>query len=266
MTFGPLVDADWLGERLREPGLVVVDTRWRLGEPGAGEREYLRGHVPGARFLDVDRDLAAPPGPAGRHPLPDPADFERAARRAGIDADSHVVAYDDADLGGAARLWWLLRHFGHAAAAVLDGGLAAWTAAGGKLEKGPPTSHGPGDFHALVRGDDVATAEELLTGGVRLLDARSPERFRGETEPVDPVAGHIPGAQNVPFASLAPGGRHLPAGELRERLGEEPFAAYCGSGVSACTLLLAAEIAGVAGARLYPGSWSEWSGRGLPAE
>lgn len=266
MAFGPLVDASWLRERLGQPGLVVVDTRWRLGAPGAAELEYEKGQVPGAAFLDVDRDLAGPPGAAGRHPLPDAAEFERAARAAGIGAASHVVAYDDAEVGGAARLWWLLRHFGHDDVAVLDGGLAAWTAAGGALETGPGTKPAPGDFTAHPPGDDVATAEELLAGGVRTLDARAPERYRGEVEPVDPVAGHIPGAENVPFASLAPGGRYLPPGELRERLGDGDFVAYCGSGVTACTLLLAAEMAGVPGARLYAGSWSEWVGRGLPSE
>ena len=265
MAFGPLVEASWLRERLGEPGLVVVDTRWRLGAPGAGELEYAQGHVPGAAFLDVDRDLAGPPGAAGRHPLPGAADFERAARAAGIGAASRVVAYDDAEMGGAARLWWLLRHFGHGAAAVLDGGLDAWTAAGGELEPGRP-SRTPGEFKARPPADDVADAEDLLAGGVRLLDARAPERYRGEVEPVDPVAGHIPGAENVPYASLAPGGRYLPPDDLRERLGDREFVAYCGSGVTACTLVLAAEAAGVPGARLYPGSWSEWAGRGLPAE
>ena len=263
----PLVDAAWLREHFDE--VVVVDCSWRLGEPGGGERSHLDGHIPGAAFLDVDRDLSAPPGAGGRHPLPSAAAFEAAARRAGIGADSFVVAYDDAELGGAARMWWLLRHFGHERAAVLDGGLEAWVEAGGELEseKGmvdrrvrpvrPP-------FVARARVGDAVAAEELE--GLRLLDARAPERFRGEVEPIDPVAGHIPGARNVPFASVAPAGRFLPPNELRERLGDEPFVAYCGSGVSSCVLLLGAEAAGIGGARLYPGSWSEWSGRGLPAE
>jgi thiosulfate/3-mercaptopyruvate sulfurtransferase len=188
-----------------------------------------------------------------------------------------VVAYDESGEGGAARLWWLLRHFGHDDAAVLDGGLAAWREAGGRLRAGSEQVE-PGDFAARPREGDTVSAEEIAeaaegrrAGGAgagpaagvpfRLLDARAPERFRGEVEPIDPVAGHIPGAANVPFAEIAPRGRFLPEVELRERLGEDPFVAYCGSGVTACTLVLAGELAGVEG-RLYPGSWSEWCRRG----
>ena len=255
----PLVDAAWLREHLDDPELAVVDCRWTLGEPGAGERDYLAGHVPGAAFLDVDRDLSAPAGEGGRHPLPATAAFEASARRAGISEDSIVVAYGE----GAARLWWLLRHFGHDAAAVLDGGLAAW---------GAPLSAGPeeiktGDFRARPRQDDTATAEEILEGGaVVLLDARAPARYRGEVEPIDPVAGHIPGARNLPFEDVAPGGRFLSPEELRERLPVGGLVAYCGSGITSCTLVLAAEIAGAGPARLYPGSWSEWCARGLQVE
>jgi thiosulfate/3-mercaptopyruvate sulfurtransferase len=253
---GPLVDPAWLRDRLAEPGLVVVDCRWRLGEPGAGERDWLDGHIPGAAFLDVDRDLSAPPGEGGRHPLPAAAEFEAAARRAGIGGSSAVVAYDEAGGGGAARLWWLLRHFGHPAVAVLDGGLRAWRADGGPLRGGRETIR-PGDFEARPVEGDIATAEDVLGGGIRVVDARAPERFRGEVEPIDPVAGHVPGAVNVPFAEVAPDGRFLPAAELRERLGDADLVAYCGSGITSCTLVLAAELAGL-GARLYPGSWSEW--------
>lgn len=300
MSFGPLVEAGWLLSRLGEPGLAVVDCRWRLGEPDAGARLYADGHLPGAAFLDVERDLSGPPGPAGRHPLPDAAGFERAARRTGIGAGSRVVAYDDGALGGAARLWWLLRHFGHEEAAVLDGGIAAWTGAGGELERGeaegadaagpgtdaasrrgePAAAGGDGGarggapFVARPRRDDVATADELLSRhgepAVALIDARAPERYRGEVEPVDPAPGHVPGARNVPFAELAPEGRFRPPEELRERLAAAgareggELVAYCGSGVTACTVLVATEAAGLRGARLYPGSWSEWSRRGLP--
>jgi thiosulfate/3-mercaptopyruvate sulfurtransferase len=243
---GPLVDEAWLRERLGDPRLRVVDCRWRLGEPGAGEREYLAGHIPGAAFLDVDADLAAPSGAGGRHPLPAATDFQAAARRAGIAGSSLVVAYGE----GAARLWWLLRHFGHEDAAVLE----AWN---GPWRPGAETITA-GDFTARPRDDDTVMPEEFLEGDHVLVDARAPERFRGEIEPVDPVAGHIPGALNVPFEELAPGGRLLPGEELRERLPEGEFVAYCGSGITSCTLLLAAEIAGVGPARLYPGSWSEW--------
>jgi thiosulfate/3-mercaptopyruvate sulfurtransferase len=265
-AFGPLVEPDWLRARLGEPGLVVVDCRYVLGQPGAGRPKWLEGHVPGAAFLDVDAELAAEPGERGRHPLPAAAGFEAAARRAGIGATSRVVAYDEAGEGGAVRLWWLLRHFGHAEAGVLNGGLAAWREQGGELEPGEPAQPVPEHaFTATERDGDTATAEELGATRPRLLDARAPERFRGEREPIDAVAGHIPGARNVPFAELAPGGRFAPPGELRERLGGEPFVAYCGSGVTACTLVLAGELAGVE-ARLYPGSWSEWSRRRLPVE
>jgi thiosulfate/3-mercaptopyruvate sulfurtransferase len=270
-ALGPLVDTAWLRAHLDEPGLVVIDCRYVLGRPGAGEEAYRQGHIPGAAFLDVDRDLAGEPGERGRHPLPEAADFESAARRAGISGTSRVVAYDEAGEGGAARLWWLLRHFGHDQVAVLNGGLAAWREEGGALEAGqeaagrPPSAPGPNRFTANPSEHDTTTADELRAGRPRLLDARAPERFRGETEPIDAVAGHIPGAVNVPFAELAPGGRFPPAAELRQSLGDEPFVAYCGSGVTACTLVLAGELAGVEG-RLYPGSWSEWSRRGLPVE
>jgi thiosulfate/3-mercaptopyruvate sulfurtransferase len=273
-AFGPLVETAWLRAHLGEPGLVVVDCRYVLGRPGAGHPLWLLEHIPGAAFLDVDRDLAAEPGERGRHPLPEAADFEAAARRAGIESTSRVVAYDEAGEGGAARLWWLLRHFGHDEAAVLNGGLAAWREEGGPLEAGgedAEPSHRPAKhpFTAKPREDDAVTADELSTGAARdepsatnprLLDARAPERYRGETEPIDPVAGHIPGAVNVFFAEIAPRGRFLPTAELRERLGDEPFVAYCGSGITACTLVLAGELAGVEG-RLYPGSWSEWCRR-----
>jgi thiosulfate/3-mercaptopyruvate sulfurtransferase len=273
MAFGPLVRADWLLARLDAADVRVVDCRWRLGEPGAGERGWLEGHVPGAAFLDVDRDLSGAPGDRGRHPLPAPVDFERVARAAGIGAGTRVVAYDDAEVGGAARLWWLLRHFGHVEVAVLDGGLAAWVEAGGPLESGRPQVRA-GDFAARPRTRDVAGAEELLRRvgdpALALLDARAPERYHGEVEPVDPVAGHVPGARNAPLAALAPGGRYREPDELRSLLeaagadGSRELVAYCGSGVTACGVLLAAELAGLGEGRLYPGSWSEWSRRGLP--
>jgi thiosulfate/3-mercaptopyruvate sulfurtransferase len=248
-----IVTADWLLAHLAE--VVVVDCRWSLADPGAGRLAYEEAHVPGAAHLDVDSDLSAPPGD-GRHPLPEPASFAAAAARAGIGARTPVIAYDEGN-GGAARLWWLLRHFGHPAPSVLEGGFAAWR---GPLASGieePPAAREP--FVPRPRGDDVIEAEEILAGGdFDLVDARAPERFRGEREPVDPVAGHIPGARNVPFTQ--------PTADLRARLdpGRE-LVAYCGSGVSAATLVLAAESAGLR-ARLYPGSWSQWCARGLPVE
>ncbi|MEA2478720.1 MAG: thiosulfate/3-mercaptopyruvate sulfurtransferase [Thermoleophilaceae bacterium] len=264
----PLIGSEELRARLGEPGLVVVDCRWKLGDPGAGERAWRAGRIPGAAFLDVDSDLSAPPGERGRHPLPEPGDFAAAARRAGISAASTVVGYDEAGEGGAARLWWLLRHFGHARAALLDGGLSAWRAAGGPIDDGEPRPAPPGDFEAHPRVDDVADAAELRARagdpGLVLLDARAPARYSGDHEPVDPVAGHIPGARNLPWADLAPGGRLPAPGELGARfsaVGAEAGAdvvAYCGSGVTAAGLVAAAAAAGIGPVRLYPGSWSEW--------
>jgi thiosulfate/3-mercaptopyruvate sulfurtransferase len=262
-----LVDVDWLQAHVHNPRLAIVDCRWSLLEPGAGRRLYEEGHVPGAAFLDVEADLAGPPGEGGRHPLPRASEFESAARRAGIGPDCHVVAYDESGEGGAPRLWWLLRHFGHDSVSVLDGGMRAWREAGGPVEPGADADR-HGTFEARPRHGDTIDAAELEDrlgdSGLALLDARAPERYAGEREPIDPVAGHIPGARNVPYAELAPEGRFLAPAELRQRLGEGDLVAYCGSGVTACTLLLAAEVAGLPGGRLYPGSWSEWSGRGLP--
>jgi thiosulfate/3-mercaptopyruvate sulfurtransferase len=269
---GPLIEPRELMERIAGPRLVVIDSSFKLGEPGAGERLWLGGHIPGAAHLDVDRDLAAEPGIRGRHPLPEPAAFEAAARRVGVSEDSHVVAYDQAGEGGAARLWWLLRHFGHERVAVLNGGLGAWREAGGALEPGR-VEPAAGDFSPRERQGDRLELEQIEAGlaNTLLLDARAAERYRGEIEPIDAVAGHIPGAVNMPFAELAPQGRFPPADALRARFeaaGAAPgreLAAYCGSGVTACVLVLAAEVAGLGDARLYPGSWSEWSRRGLPA-
>jgi thiosulfate/3-mercaptopyruvate sulfurtransferase len=257
MSFGPLVEPAWLRARLSDPGLAVVDCRWRLGEPGAGRRAWLAGHVPGAAHLDVDSDLSGAPGEGGRHPLPAVGDFEAAARRAGVRVGGEVVAYDEAGEGGAARLWWLLRHFGLERVAVLDGGLRAWREQGGPLSAGPEEAP-PGDFTARARHDDVVGREEVAARPFVLLDARAPERYRGEVEPIDPVAGHIPGARNLPFAKVAPAGRFLPREELARRLPEGELVAYCGSGVTATTLVLAGELAGRR-VRLYPGGWSEWS-------
>lgn len=266
--FGPLVDVAWLRAHLDDPDVAVVDCRYTLGDPEAGERGYLVGHIPGAAFLSVSADLSGElrdeGRDGGRAPLPASGDFEASARRAGIGARSRVVAYDESGEGGSSRLWWLLRHFGHDSAAVLDGGLGAWSEEGGQLCRGAEQP-APGDFTAREREGDTVGIEDVEGGSLRLLDAREPERFRGEHEPMDPAAGHIPGVRNVPSPEVAPGGRFGDEPQLRGQLGDEPFVAYCGSGITATTLLLAAEIAGVEG-RLYPGSWSEWSRRGLPVE
>jgi thiosulfate/3-mercaptopyruvate sulfurtransferase len=226
-----------------------VDCRWELGNPGRGRELYLEGHIPGATFLDVERDLSSPPGRGGRHPLPTETHFSEAAGRAGIGDGVFVVAYGS--MGGAERLWWLLRHFGHDDCAVLD--LAGWL---GPLRSGEEEAQ-RAEFTPRPRTGGTVEAEELLErlGELVVLDARIPERYRGDVEPIDPVAGHIPGAVNAPWnAPLAP--RQLPDGEL---------VAYCGSGVTATVLVHRLALAG-RDAKLYPGSWSEWSGLGLPAE
>jgi thiosulfate/3-mercaptopyruvate sulfurtransferase len=267
-----LVSVQWLSSRLG--AAVVVDCRWSLSAPGAGREAWEAARIPGASHLDVDHDLSGPPGAGGRHPLPTADAFTAAARSAGIGASSLVVAYDEAGDGGAARLWWLLRHFGHARAAVLDGGFRAWREAGAPVEERPPCAAPLAEppFAARERDDDVLSAEAVAARlgdpALSLVDARAAPRFRGEVEPIDPVAGHIPGAWNAPFSELAPEGRYLAPDELRARLDPRPgreLVAYCGSGVTAATLVLAASVAGVP-ARLYPGSWSEWCRRGLPVE
>lgn len=250
--FGPLVDSRWLREHLGEPELVVVDSRFALLDPPAAERGWLEGHIPGAAFLDVGRDLSGEQrdggATGGRHPLPEPADFETAARRAGIDERSRVVAYDEAGEGGAARLWWLLRHFGHDGAATLR--FEAWH---GPLAAGAESIE-PSEFVLRPRGDDTADAAELLErlgdASLTLVDARAPERWRGESEPIDPVAGRIPGALNRFFLDESP----LP----QELLDAPDLVVYCGSGVTACAVLHELHLAGRADARLYPGSFSEW--------
>jgi thiosulfate/3-mercaptopyruvate sulfurtransferase len=224
-----------------------VDCRWELGKPGHGRELYLAGHIPGASFLDVERDLSSPPGPAGRHPLPSEEQFVGAAGRAGIGDGVFVVAYGS--MGGAERLWWLLRHFGQDDCAVLD--LNGWL---GPLRPGEEEIPAA-EFAPRPRTDDTIEAEELhqRLGDLVVLDARVPERYRGDLEPIDPVAGHIPGARNAPWNEPLP---KVPAGEV---------VAYCGSGVTATVLVHRLALVGRE-AKLYPGSWSEWSGLGLPAE
>jgi thiosulfate/3-mercaptopyruvate sulfurtransferase len=260
----PLITVEQLGDR---SGLTILDVRWQLAT-GSQPDLYAGGHIPGAVFVDLDRDLAAPPGRQGRHPLPATEDFERAMRTAGVSNDGPVVVYDDANGLPAARAWWLLRYFGHPRVALLDGGLAAWLAAGRSLAEGDETPEHAGNFTARPGNMPVLDADQaaqLAATGV-LIDARAPERYRGESEPMDPVAGHIPGARNHPMArTLAPEGFFLPAAELAGELAEvtngkagAEVGAYCGSGITAAHTVLALELAGIPGASLYPGSWSEW--------
>jgi thiosulfate/3-mercaptopyruvate sulfurtransferase len=224
-----------------------VDCRWELGNPGRGRELYFAGHIPGASFLDVEADLSSPPGPAGRHPLPGPRQFAAAAGHAGISDGVFVVAYGS--MGGAERLWWLLRHYGHDDCAVFE--LDGWL---GELRTGDEQVE-PARLTLRERSGDMVDAEELRRrlDELVLLDARVPERYRGEVEPIDPVAGHIPGARNAPWNEALP---EIPSGEV---------VAYCGSGVTACVTVHRLALAG-RDAKLYPGSWSEWSGLGLPAQ
>ncbi len=265
-----LVSTADLAARLGDPALVVVDVRHDLASPERwGEERYAQGHLPGARFAHLDRDLsAAKTGRNGRHPLPDAADAARVMGRLGIGGDSQVVAYDNGSGMFAVRLWWMLRWLGHDAVAVLDGGFDKWTREGRPVTPEVPVVV-PQVF-PLRRVAPVLTVQELAgalpSGSLALVDARAAERYRGEVEPLDPVAGHIPGARNRPFAAnLNPDLTFKPAAVLRaefaELLGTTPLdrvVHYCGSGVSACHNLLAMEIAGLPGTRLYPGSWSEW--------
>ncbi|MGY1707566.1 sulfurtransferase [Geodermatophilus sp. SYSU D00697] len=258
------------GELLRRRDrAVLLDVRWALGYDAARSRaEYLTGHLPGAVLVDLDTELADPSSSAvGRHPLPSLQRLQAAARRWGVRAGDPVVAYDDSGGLAAARAWWLLRWGGLADVRLLDGGLAAWRRAGGPLETGDVVPE-PGDVTLTPGGMPVLTIDEaaaLPRAGGLLLDARAGERYRGETEPVDPVAGHVPGAVSAPTAeNLAEDGTFLPAAVLEERFGRlgatpgRPVGAYCGSGVTAAHEVAALAVAGV-DAALWPGSWSQWS-------
>jgi thiosulfate/3-mercaptopyruvate sulfurtransferase len=269
VSFTTLVDAATLAVHLHDPAWVVVDVRHQLADPGYGERAYAAGHVPGAVFLHCDRDLSgSTTGHNGRHPLPERAALAATLARCGIGPATQVVAYDDAQGMIAGRLWWLLRWLGHDRVAVLDGGLQAWQAAGGALT--PLVPAGVATTLQLRPGCETVAAgyllERLGTPRLHLVDARSPDRFRGENETIDPVAGHVPGAVNRFFRdNLQSDGRFKPAAVLRAEwlallagAPPEQVVHQCGSGVSACHNLLAMEIAGLGGSRLYPGSWSEW--------
>jgi thiosulfate/3-mercaptopyruvate sulfurtransferase len=271
MNESPLIQAEDLAERLEDPALRIFDCRFDLARPDAGRAHYGDEHIPGAVYADLNRDLSVPRTPgSGRHPLPAPSEFEARLREWGVSGDSVVVAYDDGNSMYAARLWWMLRWLGHREALVLDGGMRRWMQLGLPLDETIPFRP-PGNFVANPHPELVVDAQQVLVASgdnaSLILDVRAPERFRGDVEPIDAVAGHVPGARNHPFtSSLDADGRFLPAAQLRaaleQRLGGMPAqgtVAMCGSGVSACHLLLAMDIAGLPGARLYPGSWSEWS-------
>jgi thiosulfate/3-mercaptopyruvate sulfurtransferase len=278
VSYTTRVDVATLRAHLDDPSWLVVDVRHQLADTGYGERAYAAGHIPGAVFLHCDRDLSGPmTGSNGRHPLPDAEKLAKRLGEIGVGATTQVVVYDDAQGMIAGRLWWLLRWLGHDAVALLDGGLQAWQAAGGALTEVLPTLLAktfvarPQD--GLVNADYVL--ERIETPQMHLVDARSADRFRGENETIDPVGGHIPGAVNRFFKdNLQPDGRFKPAAELRAEwlavlAGALPdqVVHQCGSGVSACLNMVAMEIAGLSGSRLYAGSWSEWcADPGRPVE
>ncbi len=270
MPFSTLVTTDILNQHLDDPNWVVIDCRFVLADPAAGRAMYDLAHIPSARFADLDQDLSSPvTQQSGRHPLPSAERFLSTVRSWGINQQTQVVAYDQ--LGGAlaSRLWWLMRWMGHRQVAVLEGGYPAWTAKELSTTAELPQVS-PGDFQGTP--DDQmwltseAVAAALAEGNSLLLDARAPERYRGEVEPVDPVAGHVPGATNVPFKeNMNEHGGYLSAAELKARfeavagdLPPEAVVHMCGSGITACHNILAMEIAGLSGSRLYAGSWSEW--------
>jgi thiosulfate/3-mercaptopyruvate sulfurtransferase len=269
MTYRTLISTLDLAGHVGDPAFVVVDCRHNLVDVGAGERAYRAAHIPGARFMHMDGDLSgAKTGRNGRHPLPDPAVLSTKLGFAGIDGSKQVVAYDENAGMWASRLWWLLRWLGHDAVAVLDGGLDKWLAEARPTDDREPAPQ----ITAFVpkMPQPVAAADEILRhlhdGALLVLDARAAERYRGEVEPMDPVAGHIPGARSRPYThNLAPDGTFKPAALLRAEfealLGAKSpsiVVHQCGSGVTSCHNVLAMEVAGLPGSRLYPGSWSEW--------
>ena len=266
-----LISAPELAPLLADPDCVVIDCRFDLMQPQKGRDEYLQGHIAGASYAHLDDDLAAPVTPeSGRHPLPDIESFQACVRRWGIKAGTQVIAYDHANGATAARLWWLMRWAGHEKVAILDGGFAAWERFGGKTEREVPEARDT-DYDLQVDSTQVLSTRELLDGlnkesALVLLDARDRKRYRGEIEPIDSVAGHVPGAINMPFMEMVTAeGNWRPPEELEQiwtdaldNGAEEALAAMCGSGVTACHLLVTAHLLGLPVPRLYVGSWSEW--------
>lgn len=269
--FSPLMDAAELHRRLDDSDLRVVDCRFNLMDPGAGRQAWLSGHIPGSVYADLDQDLAGPvSAQSGRHPLPDAATACETFSRMGIDSNTTVVVYDAGNGGIAARAWWLLRWLGHRKVGLLDGGLDAWQQEGYVLEPGE-TRVEPRTFVGIANDERVITTAEIIASGdsiadLNIVDAREAARFRGEVEPIDPVAGHIPGTRNLPFTdALDANNRWNSPQELADwwtrELGEQPEGGYsvmCGSGVTACHLVLSASLAGLSEPRVYVGSWSEW--------
>ncbi len=265
---GPLVSCEELAQHLNDPSWLILDCRYELADKEKGIRDHAASHIPGAYHAHVDRDLSGPVGDGrkGRHPLPLPGAFPRFLGDRGVGPDTMIVAYDDAAGQWASRVWWLARHHGHANVAVLDGGLTRWKALRLPLRAGHEKPRPPTQFKGVPGAMPTTDAGAIAAGGITLFDARAPERFRGEVEPVDKRAGHIPGARSIPLAgNVGPDMRFLPAATLRARFEAAlppaggSVACYCGSGVTATHNVLAMEVAGLPTPALYPGSWSEWS-------
>jgi len=270
MRFTTLVDTDTLFRQLDDSCWIVFDTRFVLSDADAGERAYAAGHIPGARYANLDKNLSAPQATnSGRHPLPNPSTLAEKLGEWGVDKNKQVVVYDDACGAMAARLWWLMRWLGHEAVAVLDGGLHKWQDEGKPLTTMTPNIS-PSHFFPEISDDMCVTADQVETMlnnmSGQLIDARAAKRFRGEQEPLDKVAGHVPGAVNLPYAeNINIDGKFKPADILRDRylnvlkdVKPTDVVHMCGSGVTACHNLLAMEHAGLSGSKLYAGSWSEW--------
>jgi thiosulfate/3-mercaptopyruvate sulfurtransferase len=270
----PVVTSTWLAAQLTEPAknLVVIDCRFSLADPSLGQQQYASGHIPGAYYLDLNQDLSGPVQTrGGRHPLPEPAQLANKIAAMGVTPETLIVAYDDSRFAFAARLWWLMRWLGHTNVALLDGGFRTYQQAGYPLSQEVPPKV-PGTWQPQPHWDwvvdiDTIKASQNLPNTV-LIDSREPERYRGEREPIDPIAGHIPGAVNYPWQEVTDSsGRLRPAVELQahwakiqtsSQMSDSQIMVYCGSGVTACVNLLALEAAGIQGAKLYAGSWSDW--------
>lgn len=268
----PVVSPEWLFTHLGDNNLVIVDCRFRLGDAEYGKAEYQQGHLPGAFYLSLDHDLSsAPETLGGRHPLPKPEAFEQTMRSIGVSSDTKVISYDQ-DGSGAARLWWLLQYFGHTPSYVLDQGLSGWSRRGFELTSVAPRRPEPGNFVARPDAAMVVTFDDVSQSltQVELIDARAPERYRGDVEPVDAIGGHIPGAVNRPFSDMfLDSGGYQGTDALASVFGDltqDSPIVYCGSGVTACVDLLALKKLGRR-PRLYAGSWSDWiSHRGVDIE
>ncbi|WP_041549439.1 sulfurtransferase [Chamaesiphon minutus] len=271
MLSSPVITAELLHSYLvtgSNPNLTIVDCRFALADPDLGRQQYAAAHLPEAHYLDLNRDLSSPAGVrGGRHPLPDDRVLGAKLATMGINPDTLVVAYDDSRLGFAARLWWLLRYYGHDRVAVLDGGYSNWVESGFTVTAELPAASAPGNFKPQVRTEwivDIDRVKDIQHSAKHILiDSREPDRYLGKTEPIDPVAGHIPSAVNYPWQGVTnPEGFVLSVAEHQQRWTAispdvEPIV-YCGSGVTACVNLLSLELAGIKGAKLYPGSWSDW--------